>query len=277
MEAWLTWQTESVGKPNQATRGSFEEFHQRVEATHGAKLEALGGLEAVINKALEKPAVTPLDKALRIITKLAANSCGAVQVLVWQGYGNDALNVARSILEAAVNARYLNGDPDRARDYLDFAVVLAKKQREHLKKHGLSKVDGHINASLDKEFRRIRQRFTTRGKKPKLQRSWSKLSLKQRAEKSDMIDHYDWVYPEASSSAHVDIGAATRTFNFEAMDVEAAPSMGDLEWALITTHFFMLALLETYNETIKAGLNDELTMAFQRYHAIWNAQALTKE
>ena len=109
-----------VKKPHQETSGSFEEFQKKVVVKHRNELDALYDLKPVV------------DKALRIITKLAANSFGAVQLLVWHGYGNDAFNVAQSIFEAAVNAAYLRDHPDKARDYLDYSIVLEKRQRNHL-------------------------------------------------------------------------------------------------------------------------------------------------
>jgi hypothetical protein len=55
--------------------------------------------------------------------------------LALNGYGHDAMRIARGMYEAAVNATYLKLHPDEIDDYVDYHWVIQKKLYDYMQRY----------------------------------------------------------------------------------------------------------------------------------------------
>ena len=79
----------------------FPEFWPRVHDKFPLFFKAAQELEPIQNRIFQKQVSEPLHKILRHISKTVSNSLGALIVLVLNGYGNDAMRVARTMAAAS--------------------------------------------------------------------------------------------------------------------------------------------------------------------------------
>ena len=75
---------------------------------------------------------TPVGGQLLLIVgrmvAAAANSYGALLTLVLNGYGQDAMKIARSIYGTELNVLWLKNHPEDIEDFLDYSIT----QRQQL-------------------------------------------------------------------------------------------------------------------------------------------------
>jgi hypothetical protein len=84
---------------------------------------------------LAKPVTGQLAIGQRFLAAIAANSFAALITLALNGYGHDAMRIARGMYEAAVNATYLKLHPDEIDDYVDYHWVIQKKLYDYMQRY----------------------------------------------------------------------------------------------------------------------------------------------
>jgi hypothetical protein len=78
--------------------------------------EAVIELVGLQNRIFEKPVGEPLPRIVRHLSKITANSVSAVTTLLLNGYGHDAMSIARGILEKSILVEYLIQNPAKLDD-----------------------------------------------------------------------------------------------------------------------------------------------------------------
>lgn len=109
----------------------------------------------------------PLHKVWRYLAKMTANSLSAVTLLGLNGFGIDALKVARSMFEVSVVIAYLRRHPEEVDDYLDFHFLVAMKRHRYMEKyapHLLTRISPEAIAKTQAGFARVVHRFTHKGR-----------------------------------------------------------------------------------------------------------------
>ena len=188
-------------------------------------------------------------------------------VLVLNGYGNDAMKIARGMFEACVTICYLQKHPDEFQDFLDFFWVRQIRALEHLQE-----LDPEAVAALPRETAEIRDEFAKsesrfRRKDGRLRASWCSKDLAARAREVEMFDHYRTFYSWASSMHHVDIGGGV--FQEDGNDTDVAPSKKWIDTALITGHMSVLRTLGAFNEVARLGMEPECQRAMEGFTGAW--------
>jgi hypothetical protein len=61
------------------------------------------------------------------VTAAAANTHGAILTLVLNGYGHDAMKLARSLFEIELNILRLKAHPDEISDFVDYSIIQQKQ------------------------------------------------------------------------------------------------------------------------------------------------------
>ncbi len=248
----------------------FPEFWQLAHNNHPLFFKAAMDLMPLQNEIFIKPVSEPLHKVLRYIAKIVSNSLGALITLVLNGYGNDAMKVARGMFEGAVIAGYLRQNPERLGDYLNWHWVRQKRLYEYMKKYDpelLQRVSPEKVKEMERQFEAVRGRFTNRH--GKFRNSWSEKPLRQMAEAVGMGQLYPTFYSFASSMHHLDIGALSAQAEEETLDVDVAPSEKWLGEALIMGHNAVLHCLIHYNEVAQRGMGKELEAATEGFKRAW--------
>ena len=73
-----------------------------------------------------------MHKICRHLAKMVSNFLNAVLLLGMNGFGIDALKIARTMLEKTINIAYLRQHPEEFDDYYDFHLVVAMKRQQYM-------------------------------------------------------------------------------------------------------------------------------------------------
>jgi uncharacterized protein DUF5677 len=124
--------------------------------------------------------VHSVNKRLAALSiKMVANSVGAVLLLGLNGYGVDAIKIARTMFEAAVTLAYLRKHPDEFDDYFDFHFVVAMKRHRYMEKYApqhLKRVTAEAISSSKRGYARVSTRISVNGR---VRCRWSKKYFSQ--------------------------------------------------------------------------------------------------
>lgn len=252
----------------------FPDFWQHVYDTYAKSFEAAAELTLIGNEAFNAPLAEPLPKVARHLAKTVWNSFGAVVILVLNGYGPDAMKIARGMFEASVTLGYLRLHPDQVDDYIDFHVVIRKKFHDHMKQSSpeqLKRYSQDVMREIETDFTRVARRFRT--KSGGLRTSWAKKSFREMAKEVGQEALYVTFYKFASSMHHSDMsGMVAQTLRTEAedvLDVDVAPSDKWLKESLVIGHGAVVGVLRAYNEITKAGLDQVVERSTQLFVDAW--------
>ena len=179
---------------------------------------------------------------------MVANSMNAVLVLGLNGFGNDALKIARSMFEAAVTIAYLRRHPAEFDDYLGFHFLVQMRRHRYMEKYSpqfLSKVTAEAIATTNSGYEKVRSRYTN--KKGRVRGRWSKKNFGAICAELGLQECYLTFYESASHIIHADISGVMAQADPEpgVLDVDIAPSEANVEMALRSAHcYFVLAARE---------------------------------
>jgi len=245
----------------------YPEFWQQVHDRFPAVFKAIHDLHPLQRAIFLKPVSEPLHKVIRHLAKMTVNSLGALTTLVLNGYGNDAMKIARGMFEAAVNVCYLQKHPGELDDFFDYYWVRKYRLAKSIERTDPATHAAHVTdvAKNMAEFNKVKHRYED--KKGKLRGSWSIKSIAKRAADVGMGDHYETFYSWASSMHHGDIsGMADQA---EGNDVVVAPSFEWINIALITGHMAVLRCIGAYNEVASLGMESNIQKAMDDFLAAW--------
>jgi len=252
----------------------FPDFWQHVHDKYAKCFEAAIELTSVGNQVFNTPLSEPLHKASRHIARMVWNSFGSLMLLVLNGYGADAMKIARGMFEASVTLGYLRLHPALIDDYFDYLFVLQKRLYESMKDSAHNqpqRFSADVVREMEANFARVAPKF--RGPSGKLRANWAKASFRDMAREVGKEELYLLFYRFASSMHHSDIGglfAQTQTFGAEdVLDVDIAPSDKWLNEALIIGHGAVVAVLSDFNEITKQGLDRVVERARRLFIAAW--------
>lgn len=232
-------------------------------------LKPLSELLEIQAAILELPVTEPLHQTVRMIIKATTNSLAALSLLALNGYGNDALRLARSIFEGRLTVAYLVKNPNLLDDFLDFHWVLERRLHAHLESTNstsLQKIGTQKVKEVEGNFNKVKTRFTD--KKGKVRRNWCKASLRQMAEEVGMSSSYPSFYASVSSMHHLDArGLALQSGKSQEgrLDIKTAPSEGWVKGAIQAGYTDVVFVLKQYTEVANLGFDDALENNVDRF------------
>ena len=91
-----------MGKPEGKVIAGFPRFWQEAHDVQPDLFEALHDIGPLATKLFSKPVQGSLHRVLHYLAVLVSNSLGAVVTLCLNGYGADAVKIARSMFEGAI-------------------------------------------------------------------------------------------------------------------------------------------------------------------------------
>jgi hypothetical protein len=246
----------------------FPDFWETAYSLHPLFYKAATNLIPLQNIIFKKPVAEPLHKVIRSIARIVANSLGALTVLTLNGYGVDALRVARSMFEGEVTALFLKSCPEQIRDYLDYMWVIQNKRLQYFKGNDQlgKRFTPEAIRNIETNYERVKPQFNRKGK---MRPRWSRFSLAEMAEKAGLGDLYGVIYPLLSSIHHHDISGLSSQAESKSIDMEVAPSDNWLGLALMTGHSSVVRVLSCFNEVAKLGLDAELQSCEEAFVETW--------
>lgn len=220
-------------------------------------LKPLSELLEIQTAILERPVTEPLHQTVRMIIKEMTNSLAALSLLALNGYGNNALKIARGIYEGGVTVSYLVKNPNLLDDFVDFDWVLQKRSHDHFEMTDpslLQKVGSQKVNEVEENFNRVKARFT--GRKGKVRRRWCKVSLRQMAMEVGRSSSYPSFYGSVSSMHHLDArGLALQLGESKEgrLDITTAPSERWVKSALQAGYTDCVVALQQYTKVANVG------------------------
>jgi len=241
-----------------------QDFSARVREALGDVLGAAEDFLEVGAEITAQPNREQLPQTVRQLLRTVSNSMRSVILLVEHGSGTDALKLARTMFETAVNIHYLHSHPECLQDYVDFQWIKKKKHHEYLLKIApgqASRVDNTSLNELNREYTRVRPRFI--GPKDKVRNRWHKSDHRDIARQTGGEQMYGTLYPFVSSLTHMDIlGLIIATG--PSGDIEEVPSATNVELGLQIALLSYAMALSATNEILKAGCDVRIQAAFER-------------
>jgi len=255
-------------KPKKTVEAGFPGFWQQVYEQNTLFFDTTKELESLQNAILRKPISGDLQKAVGYLASSVSNSFGALITLVLNGYGNDAVVIARRMFESELTAAYLKRHPEKVEDYLDFYYVHQKRLYDETSKSTPELVHGIPRervAELEQKFKEVAPRFR---KNNQLRTRWTEASVRQMAEGAGLVDLYHGFYSVSSSMLHADIiGLTSQTDQLGYLDF--APSKLWLKEALVSGHGSVLRVLYCYNSVAQLGMETDIEAALCRFREVW--------
>jgi hypothetical protein len=249
------------------TAVGFPDFWQTAHDKFPNAFGAIHNLIPLQQAMFAKPLGTPLHKVIRHISKMTLNSLGALTTLALNGYGNDAMKIARGMFEAAVTISYLQNHPSELQDYLDYHWVNRRKWVEYIKRTCPEVLETRAAevAQIMEEYAKVENKF--KDKRGRHRESWCTKSIAERAKEAGMSDNYQTFYRWASSMEHVDIGGITA--QVDGNDVDVAPSLAWVDIALVTGHSAAIHCLVVLNGVASLGMEAEIQKAMDEFQTAW--------
>lgn len=97
----------------------FPEMWQPVHDKYRLFFELATKLQPIVNEMTQRPMSGQLSQIVCRMVLAAANTNGALLTLVLNGYGHDAMKLARSIYETELNIVWLKKHPEDISDFVD--------------------------------------------------------------------------------------------------------------------------------------------------------------
>lgn len=248
----------------------FPKFWDTAHAEKPEAFKAINELVSLQNRLFEKPVGEPLHRVVRHLTKIGANSVSALTTLLLNGYGPDAMSIARGILEKSIVVAFLIKHPDKLDDYLDYQYITNKRKMDQYDKrypeYAAEKMSSTRRQQIEADYAKVEKRFR-KGKNVRY--SWSELSVFKMVTDVDMADHYHIIYSEASGIQHGDINGLAAYMTDDFNDIQIAPSSRWIVTALFAGHRGLLSLITHYNDLAQHGFNAELDAAREVFKKTW--------
>jgi hypothetical protein len=113
----------------------YPDFWPVILNRHPKFFEITQDLGSTVDALFSKAHTKAMHRVCRQLAKMVANSLCSVLLLGMNGFGNDALKVARSMFEAAVTVAYLRKNPNEFDDYFDFHFIVAMRRHQYMEKY----------------------------------------------------------------------------------------------------------------------------------------------
>lgn len=221
---------------------TFRKFYEIAQRL----LDALNAFTLNVEKAKEKHHVI-----IRSLCMMTSISFVDVSLLVSNGCGLGAMKIARTALEAAINAEYLRLNPTECRDFMNWSYIEQHRKFEYMKVFmpaELSNLDQNMIAESEQKYLAVRPTFLYPGSK-KMRRTWCRLSLRERAERTGFGEMYGGLYGPASELSHGSFGGvAQHVENFVGdggWQPAIQPSMTRCSESLSVAHYCAFMALKT--------------------------------
>jgi hypothetical protein len=205
---------------------------------------------------------TPVQgRLLQIIGRMAAaaaNTHGALLTLVLNGYGHDAMKLARSLFEIELNIVRLKAHPEEIEDFLGYHFIRQKHLYDMFSDEQKKRVPQECYDRMISAYNSALGRFTTARNKTRPRNGWCSESLYKRAKEAgpQYLDLYRTFYGQASSTHHLDFGGIAAQSDAN-MLADMAPSWACIDDALVATGS-ALRSISHYDEIANLGFKERI-------------------
>jgi len=249
----------------------FPEWWEPVHQKYKLFFECAFRLQPIVNEMISTPVGGHLLMIVGHTLAAAANSYAAILTLVLNGFGFDAVRIARSIYEAELNVLWLKNHPEDVDDFLDYNIIQQKQYYDAMDAEQQKAISKERVEEMMREYDRVLPRFASSRDKTRPRNEWCKVSIWERAKGAEAywnkqleadglagksVSLYKAFYRPASSMHHLDIAGIIAHMDSE-MNAHMAPCWEYLEDALVATGS-LLRIASYFDELAGLGLGDRL-------------------
>jgi hypothetical protein len=234
------------------------EMWQPVYARYKAFFDFAERLAPIVNEMIRTPVAGPLFQIVGRMAAAASNTHGALLTLVLNGYGHDAMKLARSLFEIELNIVRLQTHPEEIEDFVDYNVIQQKQLYDLFGDEQKKQIPQERYDEMMAAYNSVLPRFSTGRDKTRPRNEWCRDSLYERAKQAgpDYVDLYRTFYRHASSVHHLDFAGIAAHSGGDLL-ADMAPSWACLKDALVATGCPYRAI-NLYNEIANLGFKDRL-------------------
>jgi len=243
---------------DQVKVAGFREMWQPVYSKYKAFFECAFKLQGIVSEMITSPVHGQLPQIIGQMAAAASNTYGAILTLVLNGFGNDAMKLARSLFEIELNILRLKNHPDDLRDFLDYHLIQQKQLYDIFTEEQKTNVPPERYQEMMAEYNRVLPRFI-KDKATQIPRNeWCRDSLYFRAREAGAgyLYLYQTFYRQASSMHHLDIAGVMANVDSN-IHAQMAPSWDYLEDALVATGI-VIRCASHFNEVAGLGFADRI-------------------
>jgi hypothetical protein len=244
----------------------FPEMWQPVHEKYRPFFEATIRMYAVVNEMRERNLPEHLAQVVGRMVFVALNTYGAIQTLVLNGYGPDAVKLSRSIYEAEVNIIWLKSHPEDLRDFLDYHFIKQKELYGAMDEEHQSHFSEEQHKQMMAEYNAVLPRFASKRDQTRPRNEWCRESFYTRAKEAQHEPLYRAFYRPVSSMVHGDIAGLMAQLDGES-SVDTPPSFKSLDDALVNGHGSLVRCLSHFDEIAHLGFKDRLSELHSDYAA----------
>jgi len=163
----------------------FPEMWQPVYEKYRLFWEAAWNMQPLVNEMTSNPMTGQLAQIVARMVFASCNTMGALLTLVLNGYGHDAMKLARSIFEAEVNILWLKKHPEEVTDFLDFNIIQQREIFDAMDEEQQQAVPVERREQMMAEYTEALQRFGRGKGKTRPRNEWCATSFYDRAKAAE--------------------------------------------------------------------------------------------
>jgi hypothetical protein len=222
-------------------------------------------LQPMVRDMCNRPVEGHLLHIVGRMAAAAANSYGALLTLALNGYGQDAMKIARSLFEIELNILRLKTHPEELNDFLNFHFIQQKLLYDTFDEEQKQQTTPDQYQRMMDDYNRVLPDFLHDKKNQIPRNEWCKETLYKRAKEAgpEMLFLYRTFYRHASSIHHMDVGGVISTIDSE-MHAYMAPSWEYIEDALVASAC-VLRIIGYFDEMANLGLKERLEGPSEAY------------
>jgi hypothetical protein len=256
----------------------FPDFWDTAVEKYPDAFAAMPEILPLANEIFAIPKAEPIHKICRMLSKNIFTSCTALHVLCVNGFGVDAMRVARSMFEGAVTVAYLREHPEEVDDFVDFYWIRKKRLQDYIEQYEpetAKRIPPEGKQRVLREYARIVPRF--QDKNGHVRGRWSRKSFAQLTAEVGVFSLYRTFYDATSSMHHMDIaGVISQMEDSEdslVCDADVAPSMRWVDQALIAGHTAVVLSMTNYINLAGIDRPDVVDKLHRGLEAAWPVEA----
>ena len=234
------------------------EMWQPVYTKYKPFFDCAAKIAPIITEMTATPVQGGLFQIVGRMAAAAANTHGALLTLVLNGYGHDAMKLARSLFEIEMNIIRLKYHPDEIENFMGYHFIQQKQLYDLFSNEQKSHVSKKRYDEMMSAYTAVLPRFLTKRDKARPRLEWCGISLYERAKEAgpDYLDLYRMFYRQASSIHHLDFSGLAAHSDGN-MLADMAPSWAFLHDALVATGCALRAI-NLYDEIANLGFKDRI-------------------
>ena len=249
----------------------FPEMWEPVYQKYRLFFECAAKLAPIVSDMIKAPIEGQLLHIVGRMVAAAANSYGALLTLVLNGYGQDAMKIARSIYETELNVLWLKNHPEDLQDFLDYNLIQQKQLYDEMDEQQQQAVPKERYDQMVADYNHVLPRFLKDAKRQIPRSEWCRVSIYERAKEAEQqwrdqmaadglkdngISLYKTFYRHASSMHHMDIAGVIASID-EDMNAIMAPSWEHLDDALVAASS-VLRCVSYLDEMAQLGMQERI-------------------